>query len=121
MVMAERPLGDRESPDNLLLKTANPVVLALSEAMRVKHGDGKPGGILIDNVFDPSPASRLGIRVNDVLKSMEGERINNVHDFQRLLYHHGPGSRVRLGLVRDKKPLELTATIERRPTEATTR
>ena len=96
-------------------------VLALSEAMRVKHGDGKPGGILIDNVFDPSPASRLGIRVNDVLKSMEGERINNVHDFQRLLYHHGPGSRVRLGLVRDKKPLELTATIERRPTEATTR
>ena len=96
-------------------------VLALSEAMRVKHGDGKPGGILIDNVFDPSPASRLGIRVNDVLKSMEGERINNVHDFQRLLYHHGPGSRVRLGLVREKKPLELTATIERRPTEATTR
>jgi hypothetical protein len=27
---------------------------------------------------------------------------------------------VRLGMVRDRKPLELTATIERRPPEATT-
>ncbi len=96
-------------------------VLAMTDAMRAKQGDGKPGGILIDNVFDPSPASKLGIRVGDILKSMEGEPIRNVHDFQRLIYHYGPGSRVRLGLVRDKKPLELTTTIERRPPEATTR
>jgi serine protease Do len=95
-------------------------VLTLSEAMRARNGDGKPGGILIDNVFDPSPASKLGIRVGDILKSMEGEPIRNVTDFQRVLYHHGPGSRVRLGMVRDRKPLELTATIERRPPEATT-
>jgi len=96
-------------------------VLAMTDAMRTKQGDGKPGGILIDNVFDPSPASKLGIRVGDILKSMEGEPIRTVYDFQRLIYEYGPGSRVRLGLVRDRKPLELTATIERRPPEATTR
>jgi serine protease Do len=96
-------------------------VLAMTDAMRAKQGDGKSGGILIDNVFDPSPASKLGIRVGDILKSMEGEPIRNVYDFQRLIYEYGPGSRVRLGLVRDRKPLELTATIERRPPEATTR
>ena len=96
-------------------------VLTLTDAVRAKQGDGKPGGILIDNVFDPSPATVAGIRVGDILRSMEGVPIRNVHDFQRLLYLYGPGTPVRLGLVRDKKPLELKVTIARRPVEATTR
>jgi serine protease Do len=96
-------------------------VLALTEATRTRLGGHAAGGIEIDNVFDPSPASTAGILVGDILHSLAGEPIATVYDFQRLLYHHGPGSRVLLGIVRGGKPLEVAATIARRPPEATTR
>jgi serine protease Do len=96
-------------------------VLALTDEERTKLGDRAPGGIAIDNVFDPSPASAAGILVGDILLRLAGEPIATVYDFQRLLYHHGPGSRVTLGMLRDGKPLELVVTIARRPPEATTR
>lgn len=94
-------------------------VLAPNDTLRKKLR-GPIRGIYIDNVFQPSPASKLGVRIGDVLSTMDGKPIATVHDFQRILYELGAGSRVRLGLVREKKPLELLATIERRPPEATT-
>jgi S1-C subfamily serine protease len=95
-------------------------VLAPNDTLRKKLGGGLIRGIVIDNVFDPSPASRAGIQVNDVLSTMDDRPISTVYDFQRILYERGPGSRVRLGIVRAKKPLELELTIERRPPEALT-
>ena len=89
-------------------------VLALNDTLRRKLG-ATITGIYIDNVFDPSPASRLGILVGDVLRAMDDRPIANVHDFQRILYELGAGSRVRLGVVRAGKRMELQATIERRP------
>ena len=88
-------------------------VLAMNDTLRRKLGPIT--GIYIDNVFDPSPASRLGILVGDVLRAMDDRPIANVHDFQRILYELGAGSRVRLGVVRAGKRIELQATIERRP------
>ena len=95
-------------------------VLKLDDALRRKLGNANLTGIYIDNVFDPSPATAAGIRVGDVLQSMDGEAIRDVHDFQRLLYHSGAGSRVRMGMVRGGKKLEVSLTIARRPPEATT-
>jgi serine protease Do len=96
-------------------------VLQLDDALRKKLGDPKLTGIYIDNVFDPSPAAAAKIRVGDVLQGMGGDAITNVHDFQRLLYFHGAGAKVKLRLVREKKPQELLVTIARRPPQATTR
>jgi serine protease Do len=96
-------------------------VLALDDALRKQLGGDRLEGIYIDNVFEPSPASAAGIRVGDVLRSMDDAPITNVYEFQRLLYYHGAGSRVRLGLTRARRSLEVTAKIERRPAGALTR
>jgi serine protease Do len=74
------------------------------------------GGIAIDNVFDPSPASRAGIRPGDILMEMDGNRINAVHDFQFWLYLLGIEKTVSLKLFRDGAYLERRTTIEQRPT-----
>ncbi len=94
-------------------------VLAPNDTLRKKLGT-PISGIYIDNVFDPSPAHKLGIRVGDVLRSMDDQPIKTVYEFQRILYGLGAGSRVRLGIVRDRKRIELLATIERRPADAVT-
>lgn len=76
------------------------------------------GGIEIVNVFDPSPASRAGIRLGDLLMEMDGNRINAVHDFQYWLYLSGIDKAVTLKLFREGQYLERRATIEVRPASA---
>jgi S1-C subfamily serine protease len=78
-------------------------------------------GIYIDNVFDPSPATRAGIQVGDILGLMDGQQIANVYDFQRKLYELGVGSSVKLNLLRGRRVLWIDAEITARPREATTR
>jgi S1-C subfamily serine protease len=90
------------------------------ERRRAMHGP-QFGGIEIANVFDPSPASRLGIRVGDLLLEMNGNRINAVHDFQYWLYVFGIGKTVTLKLFHDGRYLERQATIELRPAAAVPR
>jgi serine protease Do len=75
-------------------------------------------GVYIDDVFDPSPASRAGIRPGDFLLAMSGHDVRSVGDFQTWIYELGIGSEVKLRLLRDGAPLELAAPIEVRPESA---
>lgn len=96
-------------------------VLRLTRNERRAAGAPDSVGILIDNVFAPSPAATLDIRVGDILTHMRGEMIHTVYDFQRILYAVGVGRDVKLVLVRKGDRLEKTARIEKRPPEAITR
>jgi len=96
-------------------------VLKMNRDARRAAGAPDSVGILIDNVFTPSPAATLGVRVGDVLTHMRGEMIRTVYDFQRILYAVGVGRDVKLVLVRQGERLEKTAHIEKRPAEAITR
>jgi serine protease Do len=78
-------------------------------------------GVYIDDVFEPSPASRAGMRIGDSLVSIDGHRLFSVLDFQKWLYLSGIGKTVRLEISRDGRTLELEAPIEERPSAATTR
>ncbi len=78
-------------------------------------------GVYIDDVFDPSPASRAGIRVGDSLVSLDGNRLFSVLDFQKWLYLSGIGRTVELEIFREQKTLEKRVKIEERPESVTTR
>ena len=83
--------------------------------------DLPPTGVYIDDVFDPSPASRAGIRVGDTLVAIDGNRLLSVLDFQKWLYLSGIGRSVSLDVYRGGKTLVKRATIEERPKGATNR
>jgi serine protease DegS len=78
-------------------------------------------GVYIDDVFDPSPAAKAGVRKGDFLLGLSGHQLLSVGDFQTWLYVIGIGKEVELELQRDGRPLRLTAAIEVRPASATTR
>jgi S1-C subfamily serine protease len=80
-----------------------------------------PSGVFIDGVFDPSPASRAGIRIQDVLTAMDGNRVSAVQDFQRWLYLLGIGMTITLEIFRNGEILEKRVTIEERPAAAAPR
>jgi len=75
-------------------------------------------GVYIDNVFEPSPATRAGVRRGDFLTALNGRAVASVADFQKALYAGGAGSPARLDLLRDGKPLTLNVPIEERPAHA---
>jgi S1-C subfamily serine protease len=80
-----------------------------------------PTGVAIDDVFDPSPASRAGVRPGDFLVALGGHPVFAVGDFQTWLYVAGIGSTVDLDLVRDGQKRRVAVTVEARPPTATTR
>lgn len=99
-------------------------VLEMTEMRRSASHAGATlprAGVFIDNVFDPSPAARAGIRPGDFLVTIEGSRVFSVLDFQKLLYMYGIGASVRLGVFRDGDTEEKTLTIEERPAAAAPR
>jgi S1-C subfamily serine protease len=101
-------------------------VLELAAAHRQQDRSGEQPalprtGVYIDDVFDPSPASRAGIRVGDSLVSFDGNRLFSVLDFQKWLYLSGAGRTVKLEIFREQKTLEKNVKIEERPKSVTTR
>ncbi len=84
---------------------------------------GMPGttGVIVNSVADGSPAEKAGVRAGDVLTTfagttIEAEKEEDLGAFQRLVARTAPGSRVALGLMRDKKPKTLEAKLATQPT-----
>ena len=81
-----------------------------------------PGvGIWVDNVYDPSPASKNDIRVGDFLVKIDGNFLFGPYDFQKWIYLAGIGETIRVELFRDGESLEVEVVLEERPASATPR
>lgn len=93
----------------------------LDRELRQRLASARRTGVYIDDVFDPSPASRAGVRVGDVLTAMDGQRVFTVRDFQRWLYLLGIGRTIAIEIARDGELYERHVTIEQRPDGAVPR
>ena len=77
------------------------------------------GGIGIDFVWADSPAEKLGIRKDDILVRFSYYPITSPADFQKWLYMHGVGYRVKLHFIRNRSEYRVVEyVIEERPATA---
>ncbi|ATX81117.1 serine protease Do [Mariprofundus ferrinatatus] len=74
-------------------------------------------GALVPQVEAGSAADKAGIRAGDVIVSIDGEAIHKAHDLPIRVARHAPGDKVKLGIIRDGKLINLTATVEAMPDE----
>ncbi len=72
----------------------------------------RPGGALVNNVQNGSAAAKAGIRAGDVITAFNGSEIVHSSDLPPLVGAMAPGSRAKVKLLRDGKPLELTVVLE---------
>lgn len=84
--------------------------------------DGVVGsfGIIIDQVFPGSPAEEAGLRVGDLVVSIDGTPIDKVRDLLNLVADTQPGKRIRIEARRGGRPFTAYAVLKRRPTAAST-
>jgi serine protease Do len=71
----------------------------------------EPRGVLIREVVSGQPADKGGMKVNDIVVSIDGNRTDAPRDLQRIVSSSPVGRRVRVSVLRDGKPEDLDVVI----------
>ncbi len=68
-------------------------------------------GALVSQVIDGSPAQKAGIHTGDVIISVNGQPVKSNGELRNAIGLLRVGDKVEIGLLRESKPLHLTAII----------
>jgi len=71
-------------------------------------------GALVQDVDKGLPGDKAGIRPGDVIVGVEGKAVSTTDELVKIISAREPGSRVRLNLMRDGRPVMVTARLEDR-------
>src|SRR5437879_3362081 len=74
-------------------------------------GLNSPLGALVSQVVEGSPADKAGIRTGDVITSVNGQTVKSNSELRNTIGLPRGGDKIDIGLVRDGKPLRVTAVI----------
>jgi Do/DeqQ family serine protease len=79
----------------------------------IAHSLGLPSavGALVSQVVEGSPAEHAGIRTGDVITSVNGQPVKSNSELRNTIGLLRVGDKVEIGLLRDGKPLRVTAVI----------
>jgi serine protease Do len=73
------------------------------------------GGALVSSIVPGSPAEHAGIKAGDVVVSVDGQPVKESRDLLRALLQRKVGATVVLGVVREKKELQVSLVTQERP------
>ncbi len=85
----------------------------LGVSMREQSDEG-PAPI-VQEVYAGSPAALAGLRVGDAVVGVNGKAVRRYHQLLRHVALLVPGSKVRVDVLRQGKPLQLVAVLAQRP------
>lgn len=76
-------------------------------------------GALVSQVVTGSAADRAGVKVNDIITSVNGQEVRSASELRNTIGYLRIGDKVEIGLVREGKPRKVTAVIGERTDVAT--
>jgi serine protease Do/serine protease DegQ len=74
-------------------------------------GLASTSGALVSRVVEGSPADKAGVRVGDVITSVNGQPVRSNSELRNAIGLSSVGDRIDIGLLREGKPLKLLAVI----------
>jgi len=94
--------------------TIEPVDAAKAKALGLERSRGA----LVNNIEPDSAAAKGGIEIGDVIVSVNGQPVNSNADLPPMVGMLPPGTKARIGVVRDGKERELSVTLGELPADA---
>lgn len=88
-----------------------PLTKDLAESL----GLSEPKGALVAGVNDGSPAAKAGIHQGDVIRSVDGDKVDEFRDLARLVAAAGPHKTVQLGVWRNGKQISVPVALGKMP------
>jgi serine protease Do len=74
-------------------------------------------GIIVSDVLPGGPAEAAGLRIQDIVTTVDGTRVNSVPYFRFQMMTHGTGDNVHLDVLRGSVPLAFDIRVMQRPHE----
>jgi len=90
-----------------------PVNDDMADALGLPHDQGEYTVAVVPD----DPADKAGLRRGDIVTAVSGQKVDQDHSLAYLMAHTAPGTRVTLSIIRQGKPMSLTVTVGKRPTE----
>jgi serine protease Do len=72
-------------------------------------------GALINDVAKDGPADKAGLKVGDVVRTLNGNTVDSKGSLTTMVTNFNPGTTVDLGILRDGKPMDVKVTLGERP------
>lgn len=87
----------------------------LDDKLAVYFGLSEKKGVLVSQVLEGSPAAKAGLKNGDIILRLDAKETNNAGTLLKIVGNSEPGQNIKLDILRDKKPLSLSAVIGSRP------
>jgi serine protease Do len=87
----------------------------LSESLGMKTTNGA----IVDQLSPDGPAARAGLRAGDVIVSINGQTVKSPTELTRQVAFSHPGDTLRLDVLRNGQPVQITAHAGLRPSQPT--
>src|SRR5580658_5911593 len=72
---------------------------------------GFKNGVLVQYVQPGGPADKAGLKAGDIITAIDGRPVKDGDDLVNEIASRKPGSTIRIGFMRDGKPVDTTVTI----------
>jgi serine protease Do len=89
----------------------------ISDDIAAALGIPKNQGEIIGRVEPAGPAAKAGLRAGDVVVRVNGTNVTPDNTLSYMVANIAPGGSAKLDVLRDGKPLSVTATVATRPSE----
>ncbi len=72
---------------------------------------GVESGIVVSQVEPGSPADKAGINKMNIIVSLNGKEIDSLETLRKEMYKYKPGDKVKIGLIKEDKKLDVDLTL----------
>lgn len=72
-------------------------------------------GVIITDIVKNSPASKAGLQVGDIIREVDGFKINNYETLKGILQNYKTGEKITLTVLRNNENINIKMNLERRP------
>jgi serine protease Do len=90
-------------------------ITSLSEDMAKQFKVPDTSGALVNDVTPGGPADKAGIKIEDVIRKLDGKKVGDSGQLTAMVTNLNPGTEVVLDILRDGKPMTIRLTLGERP------